>query len=231
MELVSLPVNGLLFDGMAAGPKTGELVLFLHGFPQFADSWMPIFEAVAAQGYRAVAIDQRGYSPDARPSEVADYTTEKLTSDALNFATALGCERFHLVGHDWGGLLAWQAAALRPERVQTLTVLSTPHPEAFRKAARTNLDQIRRSLYIPFFRMPWHLAERVLLADKQKRLRSLYGGKVAPDMIERNVRRFAQPGALTAALNWLPRSQLHPGNRPCPGSDPLHLGRKGRSPR
>ena len=202
MELISLSVSGLSFEGMAAGPATGELVLFLHGFPQFADSWLPILESVAAQGYRAVAIDQRGYSPEARPPQVSDYAPDKLTADVLNFATALGYGRFHLVAHDWGGLLAWQAAALRPERVQTLTVLSTPHPDAFRKAARTNLDQIRRSLYIPFFRMPFHTAERVLLADAGKRLRGLYDGKLAPEMVERNVRRLSAPDALTSALNW-----------------------------
>src|SRR5215469_5728496 len=124
---ISLNVNGFEFEGISAGPKDGELVLFLHGFPQFADAWTNILEPLGSLGYRAVAIDQRGYSPKARPAHVDDYAVANLSADALAFADSLGAKRFHLVGHDWGGAVAWVTAASAPDRLRTLTVLSTPH--------------------------------------------------------------------------------------------------------
>ena len=198
----SLAVNGFTFTTLTAGPKTGELVLFLHGFPQFADSWLPVMRPLAEAGFRVVAFDQRGYSAAARPKKVRDYTVDQLTSDALGIADCLGAERFHLAAHDWGGLLAWQIAAEHPGRLLSLTVLSTPHTDAFLQAAKKDKDQRRRSRYIPFFRLPFHIAERVLLTRHAKRLRSLYQGKLTIHALERNVQRLSEGGTLTAALNW-----------------------------
>jgi pimeloyl-ACP methyl ester carboxylesterase len=197
-----MKANGFTFTTIDLGPNKGELVLFLHGFPQFADSWLPIMEAVAAAGYRAVAFDQRGYSPGARPSELDAYKVSKLTSDALAIADALNRKRFHLVGHDWGALLAWQIASDHPERVLTLTVLAVPHPAAFLHAVKTDFDQMNRSKYILFFKMPGHLAEKFFLADDAAQLRKVYQGNFSDEEIGNNVRRLAEPGALTAALNW-----------------------------
>ena len=195
-------IDGLDFDVITLGPETGELVLFLHGFPQFADAWLPIMRPLAEVGFLTVAFDQRGYSKDARPEAVDDYSIDLLTSDALAVADSLGHDRFHLVGHDWGGLLAWQIAAEHPERLRSLTVLSTPHTQAFLHAVKTDLDQMNRSKYIVFFKMPGHLAERFFLADDAAKLRSVYQGKLSPEAVESNIRRLADPGALTAALNW-----------------------------
>jgi len=198
----TLTVNGLTFNLLSFGPEDAELVLFLHGFPQFADAWLPILQAIAAAGYRAVAFDQRGYSPTARPTEIAAYTVENLTSDPLAIATALGHHRFHLVGHDWGAVLAWQIAAEHPERLLTLTALSVPHTQAFLHAVKTNLDQMNRSKYILFFKMPGHLAEKFFLAADAAQLRRVYQGKLTPEAVAANVSRLSEPGALTAALNW-----------------------------
>ncbi len=203
--------NGLAFSTLTAGPATGELVLFLHGFPQFADSWLPVLEPVAAAGFHAVAFDQRGYCPAARPAETSAYAVEHLTADALAIATALGHPRFHLVGHDWGALLAWQIAAEHPQRLLTLTTLAVPHPAAFFHAVKTNLDQMLRSKYILFFRMPGHIAEKFFLADDAAQLRRVYQGKLTADAIDANVRRLSEPGALTAALNWY--RALHPHHK------------------
>src|SRR5271170_2557271 len=125
LERISLNVGGLHFDGLSAGPKSGELILLLHGFPQFADSWTPVLNTMGSLGFHAVAVDQRGYSPGARPENVDEYKRSKLVGDVTDFADLLEAKQFHLVGHDWGGAVAWAFAAAHPERLKTLTVLST----------------------------------------------------------------------------------------------------------
>lgn len=199
---LKLAINSLTFDAVSGGAATGELVLFLHGFPEFADSWLPIMASVAEAGYRVAAFDQRGYSPDARPEAVNEYQIAKLVADVVAAADQLGTDRFHLVGHDWGGMIAWHVAADHPKFLRSLTVLSTPHPVAFLNALKTDSDQQDRSRYIKIFRMPGHMAEAALLAEHAKRLRAAYEGKLPTGQIDSNVRRLAEPGALTAALNW-----------------------------
>lgn len=207
---IKLAINSLTFDAVLGGPATGELVLFLHGFPEFADSWLPIMAGVADAGFRVAAFDQRGYSPHARPASVDEYRVEKLVSDVLAAASQLGTDRFHLVGHDWGGMLAWHVAADHPEFLRSLAVLSTPHPVAFLNALRTDSDQQDRSRYIKIFRMPGHMAEAALLAEGAKRLRAAYEDKLPASQIDSNLRRMSEPGALTAALNWYRAMDIDP---------------------
>ncbi|MBV6701720.1 alpha/beta fold hydrolase [Kitasatospora aureofaciens] len=199
---VRLTVGPHTFDALAAGPADGELVLLLHGFPEFADCWTAELTALAAAGYRAVAVDQRGYSPDARPENVTEYAVELLVADVLGFADTLGAPRFHLVAHDWGGLVAWALATAHPERLHSLAVLATPHPEALHEAMNNGSDQRERSQYVRYFRLPGQVAEQALLADGAARLRALYRGAPAAELVESNVRRLAEPGALTAGINW-----------------------------
>jgi pimeloyl-ACP methyl ester carboxylesterase len=195
-------LNGLRFDALSAGPPQGDAVILLHGFPQFADVWTKMMHALAAADFRALTFDQRGYSPGARPPAVEDYGVVHLTSDVLAFADQAGASKFHLVGHDWGGFLAWKLAAECPERIGSLCVLSTPHVDAFLEAARSDVEQQDKSKYIQFFKMPGGIAESALLSDRAQRLRGVYQGKVAEEQIDANVRRLSEPGALTAALNW-----------------------------
>ena len=202
-ETLRIEANGYSFDAIACGDAKAPLVLFLHGWPSFASSWRAVMPLVAAAGFRAVAVDQRGYSPRARPAEVADYSVDHLLADIDGFARALvGDARFHLVGHDWGGLIAWPYAAHYPERLASLTVLSTPHSKAFLEAIKSDPEQQRMSAYIGVFRQPGHVAERALLADGARKLRAIYGGKLPAEAVEENVARLSQPGALTATLNW-----------------------------
>lgn len=201
-QTIQLAVNGFRFEGFSVGTPERELVLFLHGFPDFADAWLPILHPVAARGYYAVAVNQRGYSPEARPSRVEDYTTDHLVTDALGFADQLGAEQFHLVAHDWGGLLAWQIAAEYPSRLRSLSVLSTPHTNALLEAIETDADQKQRSKYMEFFRLPGAAAESYFQADDWKALQRVYQGKVAEERVQENIRRFSEPSAFTAALNW-----------------------------
>jgi len=202
VQSLSLHANGYQFDALSEGPKDGPLVLFLHGFPQFADAWIPILDAVAAHGFHAVAVDQRGYSPRARPPEVLNYRIDKLAADALGFADSLGAKSFHLVGHDWGGAVAWAVAATQPERLLTLTVLSTPHPAALTAALKNDRDQQTRSAYFRVLTAPDGGGEKYLLADDAKALRAAYMNKVSQAAVDSNVRRFNEDGTLTAALNW-----------------------------
>ncbi|MGW2634310.1 alpha/beta fold hydrolase [Streptomyces chattanoogensis] len=202
VERLELQVGPHTYDALAAGPADGEPVLLLHGWPEFADSWSGVLPALGAAGYRAVAVDQRGYSPGARPPRIADYAVPELVADALAFAGSQGADRFHVVSHDWGGMVAWALAGAHPERLKSLTVLATPHPEALNRAAAGDPEQHHRLDYVRFFRQEGHVAEAALLADGAARLRAAYGGKVPAALVEANVRRLAEPGALTATLNW-----------------------------
>jgi pimeloyl-ACP methyl ester carboxylesterase len=197
---VELAVGDLVFEAQADGPAEGELVLLLHGFPETSLSWRHQLDALAAAGYRAVAPDQRGYSPGARPADVGDYRIERLVGDVLGFADELGVERFHLVGHDWGGALAWQVAGRHPERLRTVTSVSTPHPGAFRRSIQEG-EQRDKSSYILFFRSPE--AEPFFLDNDAAGLRALYTASgLSDDAVEEYVRVLTQPGAMTGALNW-----------------------------
>lgn len=202
LSSIQLWVNGLRFTGLEAGPKDGELVLLLHGFPQFADSWIPIMHLLAAAGLRVVAMDQRGYASGARPAGVEAYGIDRLVSDVLGFAEQLSAERFHLVGHDWGGLVAWKLAADFPQRLRTVSVISTPHIDAFQDALRSSFDQMNRSKYILLFKLPRGIPEWALLAANAQALRGAYAGMVPQSQVAANVRRMREGGTLTSALNW-----------------------------
>jgi pimeloyl-ACP methyl ester carboxylesterase len=201
MEQRRLRARGLVFDALAAGDPAGEPVLLLHGFPQTAACWTRLAQALAGAGYRALAPDQRGYSPGARPAAVRDYRIPELVADALALADRADAGRFHLVGHDWGGAVAWHLAARHPERVATLTAVSTPHPRAFAAALRSSAQPLR-SAYIAFFRTP-RLPELVLGARGLSGLRLLLARSgLGPKWVEAYAGALAGPGALAAALAW-----------------------------
>ena len=191
------------FTAHAAGPEDGQLVLLLHGFPQNSFAWRHQMAALAAAGYRAVAYDQRGYSPGARPEGVEQYRMEHLVADVLAVADELGAHRSHIIGHDWGGAVAWLLAAHYPQRVRTLTSVSMPHPAAFASALASNdPEQVTKSAYIGFLRD--ESAESLLMSDGgQGIIRALEAaGHPDLDSAAAYVSVLTQPGALTAALSW-----------------------------
>ena len=194
---IRVPVGDLTFDAVDLGPKDGEAVLLLHGFPQSSWEWRAVWPALLEAGYRVVAPDQRGYSPAARPEGVDAYRMEHLTADAVGILDALGIASAHVVGHDWGAAVAWSLAGRHPDRVRTLTAVSVPHPAAFGAALRTDPDQKQRSQYMLEFLSPD--AEQSLLADGGARLRSGFGSLPDADVY---VGRMQEPGALTAGLAW-----------------------------
>lgn len=204
-EIVDIEANGYTFSARVAGPADGHPVILLHGFPQTSLCWSDQLSTLGDAGYRVVAPDQRGYSAGARPLEVADYAVAHLVADTLAIADRMGMDRFHLVGHDWGGYLAWVVAARHPERIRTLTSVSTPHPTAMGAAiANDGGDQAQRSSYIGVFRQD-HKAEELLLGEdgSGQGLRQMYlGAGLSADKAEVYVRAMTVPGVLTAGLNW-----------------------------
>ncbi|WP_329013440.1 alpha/beta fold hydrolase [Micromonospora rifamycinica] len=196
-----VPARGLTFDVRVGGPEGGDPVLLLHGFPQHGGEWDAVVPALHAAGLRTYAPDQRGYSPDARPAGVAGYRLPELVADAVAVLDALGVDAAHVVGHDWGAVVAWALAARHPERVRTLTAVSVPHPAAFGYALATDRAQRARSAYMALFRRAG-LAERVLLAWRGAVLRRLLAGVGDPARVARYAGPMLLPGALTGALNW-----------------------------
>jgi pimeloyl-ACP methyl ester carboxylesterase len=193
--------GGMVFRARFAGPEDGRLVILLHGFPETSASWTEVMDALGEAGYRAVAFDQRGYSPGARPEGVDHYTIDALVSDVLAVADELGGHKFDLVGHDWGGAIAWHAAGRHPDRVRTLSIASTPHPLAFTAALKGELggDQKSKSGYVDFFRS--EQAEDFFLGNDAAALRGMYS-TMPEEAAADYVAVLTQPGALTAALNY-----------------------------
>ena len=204
--------NGLSFETLLGGPEDGEAVVLLHGYPQSAAVWRPTMDWLATRGYRSIAPNLRGYSPRANPADAAAYSMDKLVGDVIGIAGAQGVDRFHLVGHDWGGALGWAIAATHPERLLSLTVISTPHGAAMRAAMRSS-TQALRSAYMSFFRIP-RLPEAMLNAANLRPtglgLR-LFGLPRASWQRDRGQLRRA--GGLHGPLNWY-RGALGRGGGP-----------------
>ncbi|MET1071437.1 MAG: alpha/beta hydrolase [Umezawaea sp.] len=200
VEHLNIPTPAGTFDAIAAGPETGRPVLLLHGFPQAASTWDHQVDVLGGQGYRAVAPDQRGYSPGVRPDGVADYGMGELVGDVLAIADELAWPVFDLVGHDWGAAVGWWTAADHPDRLRSLTAVSTPHPAALSAAIRTDEDQHARSAYMSEWRNS--NTEQRMLENDGEALRRIFDWKVLPSKVDEYVRRLSEPGAMTAALNW-----------------------------
>ena len=191
----------MVFDVTDGGPPDGEPVVLLHGFPQDRTAFDRLAAALHSAGLRTLAPDQRGYSPGARPVGRPHYRVRESTEDVLALLDAAGLERAHVVGHDWGGAVAWAMGAWHPDRVTTLTALSTPHPAAMQKAV-VRSDQGLRSWYMGFFQLPF-VPEAALLARRGAALRRmLRNGGLPEEKVDHYVERMREPDALSAALNW-----------------------------
>jgi pimeloyl-ACP methyl ester carboxylesterase len=196
----------LTFDALTAGKPGAPLVLLLHGFAESMHCWRAQVAALADAGYRALAPSQRGYSHRARPdvSDSANYHIDRLMDDAMaiSAASGYGDRRFHLVGHDWGGSIAWALADRFPERLASLSVLSRPHPNAFNRALQMlDGDQAHRSRHHKAFLEPG--AADLLLADDAKWLRErLAAAGVPASAIEQHLSVLGNKDAMEAALAW-----------------------------
>jgi pimeloyl-ACP methyl ester carboxylesterase len=207
--------DGLRFDVTDRGPRDGPVVVCLHGFPQDATSYDEVTAILAEQGMRVLAPDQRGYSPGARPTARSAYVLRELVADVLALLDTAGVDAAQVVGHDWGGAVAWALAGRHPERVRSLVALSTPHPAAMRGAVLRS-SQAARSAYMAFFQLPW-LPESLTLAGDGHLLRTALRGSGLPaGHTEHYADRMLEPGALRAALGWyraLPASRGYGAGR------------------
>jgi pimeloyl-ACP methyl ester carboxylesterase len=210
-DVVEVPVGSMAFPARVAGPEDGELVLLLHGFPQSSAEWKAQLDALASAGYRAVAPDQRGYSPGARPDGVDQYAIPHLVADVLAIADELGGHRFHLVGHDWGAIVAWFTAIEHPSRLKSVTIVSVPHPNAFARALNDpSTDQSERSSYIPTFKEPG--AGSMFTDNEGAGLRGAFEASgLAGHDVEDHVKVITDPGAVESALNWYRAFDFHKG--------------------
>lgn len=208
----TIETNGVRLHAALAGAEDAPLVLLLHGFPDFWYGWRRQIAPLADAGFCVVAPDQRGYAESEKPRGIAAYGLDALAGDAIGLIEALRRERASLVGHDWGGAVAWWAAIRRPDRVERLSILNCPHPLVMRRALRRSLAQIRRSWYIGLFQVP-RLPEALLRrADHALLARALRGRRERPSDYDltRYREAWSSPGALTAMVNWYRAMHRHP---------------------
>lgn len=212
--------SGARLHCAVAGEPGAPLMLFLHGFPEFWAAWRAPMLHFAARGWLCVAPDQRGYNLSDKPEAIEAYRTRHLVADALAIAAHYAGGPFVLVGHDWGGAVAWAAAIAEPARFARLVIINAPHPYLFWRELATNPAQQQASAYMNFFRLP--KAERVLSENGYARLAGAFGHLPEAWRAEL-LQAWSQPGALTGGLNWYRASPLHPPTADDPGAAKLKL--------
>lgn len=191
--------DGLTFDVIDSGPIDGDVVVLLHGFPERASSWDAVSARLHAEGYRTLAPDQRGYSPGARPRGRRAYRVDLLVGDVAALVERAG-GRAHVVGHDWGAMVAWSLAVARPDLVRTLTALSVPHPAAFLQALTRSLQGLK-SWYMLAFQIPF-LPELVLSRRWRIHRRIMRGTGMSDADVDRFRSGILDHGALRGGLGW-----------------------------
>lgn len=216
-------VNGQTLHYVSAG--SGPLVLLLHGFPEFWYSWRHQIGPLAQHG-RVVAVDQRGYNLSSKPAGIAAYAIDQLVADVVGLIDHFGAEQATLVGHDWGGAVAWATAIAHPERLRQLAVLNLPHPLLMLRALRRNPRQMLRSWYMGFFqlpRLPEWLMERGSYAFLKRAFTSWAPGTFSDEDLAAYQQAWSQPGALRAMVNWyrtlrapIPKRYTATGHVPVP---------------
>lgn len=197
--------DDLTFEVLDDGPRDGVPVVLLHGFPQDASAWDHVSPLLHEHGLRTLAPHQRGYSAGARPRRVSAYRLPHLVDDVVALLDAAELPQAHIVGHDWGGAVAWSLAQHAPERVASLTVLSTPLPRAIAWATR-HADQARRSWYTFAFQAP--VVPELLLARMMTDGTMVRQG-VPAEHQARYAERLGSPAAARGPLNWY-RAALRP---------------------
>ena len=203
---LQVPTNGLHLHVVQCGPADGPLVVLLHGFPEFWESWRGQLAALAAAGYRVWVPDQRGYNLSDKPLGIEAYALPTLAADILGLLDAAGSQQAHIVGHDWGGIVAWYLAAQYAGRVASTTIINVPHPAVVAPNLWRVPSQLLRSWYIGFMQLPG-LPERLIRRKNwrfgaQALLGTSRPGTFSAAEVARYKAAWAQPGALTAMLNW-----------------------------
>ena len=203
--------TGITLNVGFAGAEDAPAVILLHGFPESHRTWREVAPRLE-DGFRLIMPDQRGFAGSDRPLDVSEYQTDTLISDILALAETLGLESFALVGHDWGGAIAWPAALRNDPRLTKLAIVNAPHPLIFQKSLIENADQRAASQYINWFRTPG--AEKVIEAmGFDAFFQKTFVGHVELTNIpeaekQQYIAEWSQPGGMTSMLNWYRATKL-----------------------
>ncbi|HEV7288006.1 alpha/beta hydrolase [Sphingomonas sp.] len=209
LQRIALP-TGVELDVATAGDPAAPAIILLHGFPESHRTWRQQIPELAKTHF-VIAPDQRGFARSSKPEGVDKYTPDKPVADLLALATHFGKERFVLVGHDWGGAIAWMAALQHPDRVDKLIIVNAPHPFVFQKSLYDDMEQRAASQYIRAFRNP-ALDEQVAAMGLGRFFDTSFAKHVDPALVASEraayLDEWGQPGAITAMLNWYRASAI-----------------------
>lgn len=206
MHYTQIAANGLGIHVATAGPSHAPLVVLLHGFPETSLAWRRYVDPLLAMGWRVAIPDQRGYGRSDKPQRVADYELDTLADDVLAMGSALNAEQFSVIGHDWGGMVAWHLAARHPEAVERLVILNAPHPASFFGYALTHPFQLARSAYVGLFQLP--LVPEALLRSNDCSLLAASltwtsnPGTFDEELLSAYREAWQAPRAMSSMLNW-----------------------------
>jgi pimeloyl-ACP methyl ester carboxylesterase len=206
-----ISTNGIRLHSALAGPQDGVPVFLLHGFPEAWFGWEAQIEPLAQAGFRLNVPDQRGYNLSDKPAGVASYQMDTLVADILGLADALGYDRFHLAGHDFGAMVSWNLARQHPQRIRRLAIANVPHPAVMKEYLRSHLSQMLKSWYAIFFQIP-ALPERMVRAANWKFLISAMPDGLSQERRDQYRAAWEQPGAITGMINWYRATFRQMGN-------------------
>lgn len=196
-------VNGVRLHYVEQGK--GPLILFLHGFPEFWYSWKDLLTDFG-RDHRAVALDMRGYNLSAKPEPLDSYRVPVIVEDVRALAVKLKAKKFVLVGHDWGGVIAWAFAAQHPEMLDRLVIINAPHPTVFARLLASDPAQQKASSYFNLFTSPQ--AEQVLSANNFAMMQQAFGSALSEQDRKVYLAAWSRPGGLTGGLNFYRAAQL-----------------------
>ena len=197
--------TGITLNVAFAGAEDAPAVVLLHGFPESHRTWREVAPRLE-DSFRLIMPDQRGFAGSDRPQEVEAYKTDTLINDIFALADTLGLESFAVVGHDWGGAIAWPAALRGDPRLKKLAIVNAPHPVIFQKSLIEDADQRAASQYITAFRTPGF--EKAIEAMGYRTFfektfaRHVDLSKMPESEKQQYIADWSQPGALTSMLNW-----------------------------
>ena len=211
-EMRKVPLKtGVTLNVALAGREDAPAVILLHGFPESHRTWRGVAPLLADE-FRLIMPDQRGFAASDRPTDVEEYSADKLIDDIFALAEALGIERFALVGHDWGGAISWPAALRGDPRLERLAIINAPHPVIFQKSLIEDADQRAASQYISAFRSKMFekgvesMGYEALFEKSFSKHVDL--GLIPPEERAQYIADWSEPGGMTAMLNWYRGSKV-----------------------
>lgn len=210
MQIRKIKTGEFEFDCRVSGNEENELIILLHGFPETSYMWISLMEKLSSMGYYCVAPNMRGYSENACPKGVKNYTVKKISDDVLNIAAAINANKFNLIAHDWGAGIGWNIVYQNPEKIISWTALSVPHSRGFGKAIKMDKEQRKKSRYIGWFLFPI-IPEIMLRKNDFEKFRRLWKNSSTEELND-YLSVFRRKQTLTASLNYY-RANLGKGKR------------------